>query len=186
MHQGEVGIEIASALAVGADPAARLTAERVDELLRRTCDLARALTRAQQAALNLNAGDDPEATRKYFSLSAAYAQWRDYRADPQGLGLHAISVPAGTAIRLTQPDVEAHPAWLGFGAQAPDHPPMRGWLAAPVVGDGGHTYGLLQLSDKADGADFDERDEALVLELVAVVGGALDAIRTAHTPSTEP
>lgn len=181
MHKGEVGTEIAPALAVGADAAALRTAERVDELLRRTCDLARALTRAEQAALNLSVDDDPESTRKYFSLGAGYAPWRDYRTEPRGLGLHAITVPAGTAIRLTQAEVEAHPEWRGFGDEAPHHPPFRGWLAAPVCGDGGRRYGLLQLSDKANGADFDERDEELVLELVAVVGAALDAVRAAHT-----
>jgi hypothetical protein len=45
-----------------------------------------------------------------------------------------------------------------FGDQAESHPPLRGWLAAPVCGDGGRKYGLLQLSDKAGDADFDERE----------------------------
>jgi GAF domain-containing protein len=180
VHKGEVGTEIAPALAVGADPAAGEVAARVDELLRRTCDLARALTGAEQAALKLDVDDDPALTRKYFSLSAAYERWRDYRVDPHGLGLHGIDIPAGRAVRLTQAEVEAHPAWLAFGDQAPSHPPLRGWLAASVCGEGGRSYGLLQLSDKAEGADFDRRDEDLVLELVAVVGAALDALRAAH------
>jgi GAF domain-containing protein len=183
MHRGEVGTEIAPALAVGADAAATQLAERVDELLRRTCDLARALTHAEQAALKLDVADDPELTRKYFSLSPAYEQWRDYRVDPHGLGLHGIDIPPGAALRLTQAEVEAHPAWSGFGDQAPFHPPMRGWLAASVCGEGDHTYGMLQLSDKAGGEDFDERDEQLLLELVAVVGAAMDALRAAHRSS---
>jgi GAF domain-containing protein len=180
MHRGEVGTEIAPALAVGADAAATATAARIDEMLRRTCDLARALTHAEQAALKLDVDDDPGLTRKYFSLSPAYQRWREYRVDPHGLGLHGIDIPPGEAVRLTQAEVEAHPAWQAFGEQAPSHPPLRGWLAASVCGEGGHTYGLLQLSDKTGGADFDERDEQLVLELVAVVGAALDALRAAH------
>ena len=179
MHRGEVGTEIAPAAAVGADAGAHVV-EKVDEMLRRTCDLARALTRAEQAALKLCVDDDPTHTRKYFSLSAAYERWHDYRVDPHGLGLHGIDIPPGQAVRLTQPQVEEHPAWAAFGDQAPYHPPLRGWLAASVCGEGGRTYGLLQLSDKSGGADFDERDEELVLELVSVVGAALDALRAAH------
>jgi hypothetical protein len=53
MHRGELGTEIAPAPAVGADPAAREVAERVDELLRRACDLEPALAHAKQAALKL-------------------------------------------------------------------------------------------------------------------------------------
>jgi hypothetical protein len=48
-----------------------------------------------------------------------------------------------------------------------------------VCGDGGRRYGLLQLSDKAGDADFNEREE-LILALVSVVGAALDAVREAH------
>jgi GAF domain-containing protein len=180
MHSGEIGTEIAPARAVGADPAMRWGVERVDQLLRRTCDLARALTGAEQAALKLAVDGAPELTRKYFSLGARYAAWRDYQVDPEGLGLHGLDIPAGEAIRLTQAEVEAHPAWLAFGDQADSHPPLHGWLAAPVCGDGGRTYGLLQLSDKASGADFDDHDEELILELVSVVGAALDAVGEAH------
>ena len=57
-------------------------------------------------------------------------------------------------VRLTQAEVEAHPAWGGFGDLADTHPPMRGWLATEVCGADGRRYGLLQLSDKAEGADF--------------------------------
>lgn len=183
MHSGEVGTEIASALAVGADSETRWAVDRVDELLRGTCELARALTGAEQAALKLDVEGAPELTRKYFSLSAAYAAWRDYQVDPQGLGLHGLDIPAGQVVRLTQAEVEAHPAWLAFGDQTESHPPLRGWLATPVCSDGGRKYGLLQLSDKTGGADFDERDEELILQLVAVVGAALDAVREAHTRS---
>src|SRR5262245_59629282 len=93
MHSGEIGTEIASALAVGADPAMRWAVERVDQLLRRTCDLGRALTGAEQAALNLVVDGAPELTRKYFSLGAPYAAWRDYQVDPEGLGLHGQQSP---------------------------------------------------------------------------------------------
>lgn len=168
---GEVGTAIAPAIALDDEVAAR-----VDVLLRRTCHLARSLTGAEQAALALRPTDD-DAPRKYFSLSPAYAAWRDYRPDPKGLGLHGLEPEPGEVIRLTQAEVEAHPAWTGFGDHAATHPPMRGWLATAIHGQDAYRYGLLQLSDKRGGADFTEEDEVRICELSDLVGAALDALR---------
>ena len=82
-------------------------------------------------------------------------------------------------MRLTQAEVEAHPAWTAFGDQAPRHPPMRGWLAAPVCGEGGRRYGLLQLSDKTDGGEFTQDDAELLGELADLAAATLDAFRAA-------
>lgn len=81
---------------------------------------------------------------------------------------------------LTQDEVEARPEWTGFGEQAPFHPPMRGWLATAVCGADGRRYGLLQLSDNSDGAEFTAEDENRVLELAAFAGATLDALRAAR------
>jgi GAF domain-containing protein len=168
---GEVGTEIAPEIVRDADAAAK-----VDAMLRQACHLARCLTGAEQAAMAVHATAD-DAPRKYFSLSAAYAPWSDYRPDPKGLGLHGLELPPGEVVRLTQEEVEAHPAWQAFGDQAGEHPPMRGWLATAVCGDGGYRYGLLQLSDKGAGADFSEEDADRIGELAQLIGAALDALR---------
>jgi GAF domain-containing protein len=81
-------------------------------------------------------------------------------------------------IRLTQAEVETHPAWRGFGDEVGKHPPMRGWLATAVCGEGGRRYGLLQLSDKRGDVDFTEEDAASIRELAALVGDTLDALRS--------
>jgi GAF domain-containing protein len=151
--------------------------ERLDGLLRRTCDLARALTGAEQAALKIDLAGDGSAVRKLFSLSPRYERWRGYRVDPRGLGLHGITLARGQVVRLTQADVESHPAWTAFGDQAGVHPPLRGWLAVPIHGDDGRNHGLLQLSDKAGGADFSAQDGERVLELAEFAGAMLDALR---------
>ena len=177
MHAGEVGIEIAPV--IGASAADDELAAHVDALLRRTCQLARALTRAEQAALHLVVDDDAAKTRKYFSLSEKYADYRDFRVDPHGIGLHGMTIPPGEVVRLTQDEVERHPKWNNFGDLTATHPPMRGWLALSVCGSDGRVYGLLQLSDKGDGGDFTEDDEELVRELAALVGEVLDALRAA-------
>jgi GAF domain-containing protein len=83
-------------------------------------------------------------------------------------------------VRLTQEKVEAHPDWIGFGDEAGRHPPMRGWLATPVCAEDGRDYGLLQLSDKADGAEFTAEDEDRIRELAAFAGTTLDALRAAR------
>jgi GAF domain-containing protein len=174
-HTGDVGTEFAPEVADDPKLAARL-----DDILHRACSLARALTGAEQAALAVDMDGDGRATRKYFNLSAKYARWRDFRVDPHGLGLHGIQPGAGEVVRLTQAEVEAHPAWTGFGEVAEIHPPMRGWLATAVCGESGRWYGLLQLSDKSDGTDFAAEDEDHIRELAAFTGATLDALRAAR------
>jgi hypothetical protein len=178
MREGEVGTELAPIIDAAVDD--RALRERVDALLRRTCRLARALTGAEQAALKLWVDEDPSQARKYFSLSAEYAAYRDYRADPAGLGLHGIEIPPGEVMRLTQAEVQAHPAWQAFGQEAGKHPPMRGWLATAVCGENDFRHGLLQLSDKRGDAEFTDEDAASIRELAALVGETLDALRAAR------
>ncbi|HEU0248556.1 MAG TPA: GAF domain-containing protein [Gaiellaceae bacterium] len=176
---GDVGTEIAPEVADDPQLAARL-----DDLLHRACSLARALTDAEQAALSVDLDGDGHAARKFFNLSARYARWRDFRVDPHGYGLHGIQLEPGEVVRLTQGEVEAHPAWTGFGGVADSHPPMRGWLATAVCGEDGRRYGLLQLSDKSEGADFTAEDEDRIRELAAFTGATLDALRAARRPSS--
>ena len=100
--------------------------------------------------------------------------------NPAGVGLHGLEIPPDEVIRLTQAEVEAHPAWQAFGDQAGKHPPLRGWLATAVCGENGRRYGLLQLSDKQGDADFTEDDSESIRELAALVGDTLDALRAAR------
>jgi GAF domain-containing protein len=150
------------------------------DLLHRTCSLARALTGAEQAALSVDLDGDGHVARKFFNLSERYARWRDYRVDPRGLGLHGVRLEPGEVVRLTQEEVEAHPSWTRFDEQAALHRPLRGWLATPVCGDGGRTYGLLQLSDKSGGAEFTAEDEDRIRELADFTGATLDALGAAQ------
>jgi hypothetical protein len=182
MQSGEVGIEIAPVLDAASVDAT--LSGQIDALLRRTCKLARSLTGAEQSALKLWVGEDPTKARKYFSLSEKYSAYRDFRVDPQGLGLHGMAIPPGDVVSLTEDEVLHHPLYRNFGAVADSHPPMRGWLATSVCGAGGHLYGLLQLTDKSGGRDFDDADEESIRELAGLIGETLDALRqTAGTPA---
>jgi GAF domain-containing protein len=156
----------------------------VDEVLNLTAHLARELVGSHQGAAALIVKDNWKDVRKYFSLSPKYAAWDTYRAPAVGFGIHATVVDANTSIRLTQAELERHPDWRGFGSEAANHPPMRGWLAVPIVGRDGKNYGLLQLSDKYDDADYTEEDEARLKQLAQLTSMALDALWHQYHHST--
>ena len=78
-------------------------------------------------------------------------------------------------MRFTQAELETHPEWKNFGTEAGKHPPMCGWLAAPIVGRDGTNWGLLQASDKYVG-DFSATDEQNFLRLAQLVSAALEAL----------
>jgi GAF domain-containing protein len=160
---------------VSADQAQLEFESHVDTTLQTTCELARALIGAHQAAMSLIVNGDWLHARKYFSLSDKYAAYRDFSMPGRGVGLHAVVVAENRALRLTQAEVEAHPAWRGYAEAAGSHQPLRGLLAVPIVGEDGLNYGLLQLSDKVDGGDFDEDDERGLQRLAGLAGLALDA-----------
>jgi GAF domain-containing protein len=149
---------------------------RVDATLQTTCELARALIGAHQAAMSLIVNGDWLHARKYFSLSDKYAAFRDFSMPARGVGLHALVVAENTALRLTQAELERHPAWRGYGEAADTHQPLRGLLAVPLVGEDGLNYGLLQVSDKVDGQDFEEDDERHLQRLAVLAALALDAL----------
>jgi signal transduction histidine kinase len=79
-------------------------------------------------------------------------------------------------MRLTQEELEAHPAWRGFGSAAGSHPPLRGWLAVPLVGSDGKNMGLIQLSDRHEG-EFSESDEAILVQLAQTGASAIERTR---------
>lgn len=111
-----------------------------------------------------------------FHLSDKYAAWRNYDAQPDGSGIYACVCHLNRPMRMTQAELEVHPYWRGFGKEAEKHPPMRGWLAAPLLGRDGHNIGLIQLSDKYEG-EFTEADEAILVQLAQMASVAVENAR---------
>jgi PAS domain S-box-containing protein len=109
-------------------------------------------------------------------LSDKYAQWRDYHEKPDGSGIYTCVCHLNRPMRMTQAELEAHPHWRGFSKAAANHPPMRGWLAAPLVGRNGQNIGLVQLSDKYEG-EFTEADEAILVQLAQMASVAVENAR---------
>ena len=90
---------------------------------------------------------------------------------PQGLGLLGLLQHEQRPLRLA--DISKHPRSVGF---PPDHPPMTGFLGAPVrLGE--EALGNLYLTEKIDGAEFTPEDEEVI---VLFASHAALAIRNAQ------
>src|SRR5690606_1148529 len=123
------------------------------------------------------------------SLSDRYAGWRDFDAPADGSGIHRLLIEHRHPIRMTQAELESHPDWKAFGAYKDTHPPMRGWLGAPLVTNDGEVLGTIQLSDRVTG-EFTEEDEVLLVELAHITANAvqrlhLDEARRAAVDESE-
>lgn len=160
-------------------------AAEVNAVLTRAAELARVLVGAHQSAIALIAHKDWKIVRKYFSLSSKYQEWAGYDTPAVGVGIHAWLLDQKTAVRMTQAELEAHPSWIGFGTQKASHPPMRGWLAVPLLDHKVVCWGLFQLSDKYEG-DFTAQDEVEFTKLAELVSIALEGLWRAHDLEQPP
>ncbi|MGL5059898.1 MAG: ATP-binding protein, partial [Microcoleus sp.] len=147
------------------------------EILQLAVDRARSILEVHQAAVNLNATDNREGRISKISLSEKYAAWQDYCEASDGSGIYREVCQQQQLMRMTQAQLENHPAWRGFGKAAGKHPPLRGLLTAPLSSRDGKNLGVIQLSDKCDGGEFGEDDASLLQQLAQVVSGAIDNAR---------
>ena len=136
-------------------------------------DAARQIVGAHQSVCSRSRGADWSQAISAISLSEKYAAWRHFAVSPDGSGIYGWACAENRPVRLTQAALEAHPRWRRFGTSATHHPPMRGWLAVPLLGNDGRNLGLIQLSDKLEG-DFDEADEAIVVQLAQIAASAIE------------
>ena len=148
----------------------------VEEILQLAADSARSILEVHQVAVNLNPAANCDAGISKFSMSEKYAQWQDYSQEPDGTGIYKEVCQQQQPMRMTQSELEAHPAWRGFGKAAGNHPPMRGWLAAPLTAPDGRNLGLIQLSDKYQG-EFGEDDESILMQWAQAVSAAIENAR---------
>ena len=90
---------------------------------------------------------------------------------PEGRGLLGALIRDPKPMRIA--DLGAHALSSGF----PDgHPPMTSFLGAPIrIRD--EVYGNLYLTEKRDGREFDEEDEAVLVALAAAAGVAIENAR---------
>jgi PAS domain S-box-containing protein len=156
-----------AALVVGRAPTLKATLDEITQAARR-------IIGAHQGVVSLTRGPDWAQSINAVALTDKYAGWRDYSALTDGSGIYAWVCEQNRSVRMNQAQLEAHPRWRGFGQHAAEHPPMRGWLAAPLVGRDGRNLGLIQLSDKVGGSEFDEADEAMLVQLAQIASAAVE------------
>ncbi len=145
----------------------------VDAILETITADARTIIGTHQSVTSLTVNENWAQAITSVSLSEKYAAWRTYDAKPDGSGIYALVCRMNAPIRMTQAELEAHPWWRAFGLEAGRHPPMRGWLAAPLVGRDGRNLGLVQLSDKHEG-EFTASDEAMLVQLAQMASVAIE------------
>jgi PAS domain S-box-containing protein len=154
-------------MAVARAPTLEATLEEVTHAARR-------IIGAHQGVVSLTRGPDWSQAINAVAITEKYKRWEDYAAAPDGSGIYAWLCEENRPARFTMAELEAHPRWRAFGSHADEHPPMRGWLAAPLVGRDGRNLGLIQLSDKEDGTEFDEADEAMLVQLAQLASAAVE------------
>jgi signal transduction histidine kinase/serine phosphatase RsbU (regulator of sigma subunit)/DNA-binding response OmpR family regulator/anti-sigma regulatory factor (Ser/Thr protein kinase) len=152
------------------------SAASLENVLRAVTDQARELIGAHQAGTSMLVNHDWSQAITVMSLSEKYAAYRDYDELPDGSGIYASVCRNNRPMRLTQAELEAHPEWRGFGQSIDRHPPMRGWLAVPLVGRDGENLGLIQLSDKYED-EFTDQDLAILKQLAAIASVRIERAR---------
>lgn len=147
----------------------------LDSVLRVIAGEARRIVGAHQSVSSI-IDEDWNHTISTVVMSEKYARWTDYATPPDGRGIYTLVTASNQPMRMTQAELESHPAWRNFSGEGDKHPPMRGWLAVPLIGRTGKNLGLIQLSDKEAG-DFDETDESILLQLAHIASVAIENTR---------
>ena len=151
-------------------------ADSIEHMLKAITEQAREVIGAHQALTTLVRAGEWEHASHALSVSDRYAAWRQGEVRPEPSELYGWVCRLNLPMRLTQGELEQHPAWSGLGRQTARRPPLRGWLAAPLVGRDGRNLGLLQLSDRFEG-DFSAEDEAILVQLARMASVAIENTR---------
>ncbi|MDC4225789.1 MAG: PAS domain S-box protein [Candidatus Manganitrophus sp.] len=120
----------------------------LDETLKIVTEKAREIIGAHMSVTGMTVNENWEQAINSISLSDKYSTFRKFGGRPDGSGIYSIVCQSNRPMRMTQAELEAHPKWREYGPHVGGHPPLRGWLAAPLVGRDGRNIGLIQFSDK--------------------------------------
>jgi signal transduction histidine kinase len=142
----------------------------LEHVLQEVVDAARDVVGARYAALGV-LGEDRTSLMQFVTSGLDDATRQRIGDPPRGRGLLGLVIRDGKPIRST--DINRHPQRFGF---PPHHPPMTSFLGVPVKGRGG-VFGNLYLTEKIDGAEFSDEDEAIAVLLAAQAAAAVENAR---------
>jgi signal transduction histidine kinase/DNA-binding response OmpR family regulator len=143
------------------------------EILQLITEQAREIIEAHQSVASLTADESGSQAINAVSLSDKYPQWQASDQKPDSASIYTLVCRLQGPMRMTQAELEAHPTEWEFSKSPDKHPPMRGWLAAPLTSRNGKNIGLIQLSDKYEG-EFTEEDETILVQLAQMASAAID------------
>jgi PAS domain S-box-containing protein len=149
----------------------------VEEVLKVMTDQAASIIGAHQSITSMTIDQNWANSINAVYLSDKYAQWQDYYEKPDGSGIYAWVCHWNRPMRMTEAELDS---FMGNGQvlvpQVGQRPPMRGWLAAPLVARDGHNIGLINLSDKYEG-EFTASDESILIQLAQMASVAVENVR---------
>ncbi|GAX34794.1 PAS domain-containing hybrid sensor histidine kinase/response regulator [Nodularia sp. NIES-3585] len=148
----------------------------IEEVIRNITEQAREIIGAHQSFITISIDEDSAKLMSWASLSDKYAAWQVQNQQPFGLSINTSLHLINRSVRMTQTELEAHPQWQQFTQQIDKRPPMRGCLAAPLIGRDGHNMGLIQLSDKYED-EFTKEDQAIIVQLAQMASVAIENTR---------
>ena len=156
-------------------------ASTMEQMLQAVTDAARTIVEAHQAftlhtkatAPNRVASADDVVlpTHTLASFSDKYYDWTGRKLDL----VECVKTQVGRTtvpVRMTQDQLCQHDDWPLL--QRLTLPPVRGVLAAPLIGRDGRRLGLVCLTDKLDDAEFTANDEAILVQLTQMASVAIE------------
>jgi signal transduction histidine kinase len=142
----------------------------LEALLERLLETARDVTGARYAALGIL--DERRRSLERFVTLGIDDQTRARIGDlPTGRGVLGELIRDPRPLRIR--DVGSHPESYGF---PPGHPPMHAFLGVPIT-IRGEAFGNLYLTEKQDGAEFDQADEDSAVVLADWAAVAIENAR---------
>lgn len=141
--------------------------------LQEITDQARLVIGAHLAATHSIADDFWPHASVAVSLSENYARFASFAVPPTGTGIYAHVARSGRPLRLTGAELHHHPSWRDYGGYGGEHPPLKGLLAVPLIGQQGNIVGVIMLSDKQV-AEFTPEDEAILLQLAQIASVSVE------------
>jgi signal transduction histidine kinase len=147
---------------------------RLEQVLDRLLDVARELTGARYAAMGVLDADRSQLAQ-FITKGVDPDTHRAIGDLPRGRGILGVLIDRPVPLRL--PDVTADPRSYGFPL---GHPPMSTFLGVPVS-IRGQAWGNLYLTEKDDGTEFTEADEASAIVLADWAAIAIENARLYET-----
>ncbi|MEO3873843.1 GAF domain-containing protein [Nonomuraea sp. B12E4] len=138
-------------------------------VLRRIAETATELVDARYGALGVVGQDNTLV--QFIPVGVSEEEIARIEHWPHGRGLLGLLIKDARPLRLSR--ICDHPESYGFPS---GHPPMVGFLGVPIrVRD--KVFGNLYLTEKRDGGEFDEEDEAVAVALATAAGVAVENAR---------